>query len=313
MNRSSERSSPAAIDAGSHPDRRRFVRTAFVGGLAAGSAVASASGASRSATTAERTVAAPREPGRVRQSICRWCYGGMPLEALCALATSIGYGSIELLGEAEWPVVAAQGLSCAVANGPTTIARGFNRPAHHDDAVREGERLLPLVAAAKIPQMIVFSGNRDGMSDAEGLRHCAAGLRRLTPLAESLGVTLVMELLNSKVDHRDYMADRTAWGVALVEEVGSLRFRLLYDIYHMQIMEGDVIRTIRDSAHAIAHYHTGGVPGRREIDGSQELNYPAICRAIVETGFTGYLGQEFIPSRDPQASLREAFEICRGE
>jgi hydroxypyruvate isomerase len=158
--------------------------------------------------------------------------------------------------------------------------------------------------------MIVFSGNRDGLSDAEGLRNCAAGLKRLMPMAEERGVTIVMELLNSKVDHRDYQCDRTRWGVDLVKEVGSDRFRLLYDIYHMQIMEGDVIRTVSDNLWAIAHFHTGGVPGRAEIDSSQELQYPAICRAIADGGYRGWIGQEFIPRRDPMTSLREAVQIC---
>ncbi len=234
----------------------------------------------------------------------------MSIEALCEVAAGIGLSSVELLGEKEWSVPARLGLTCALANGPTTIPQGFNRLENHEAIVRESERLLPLVKAAGIPQMIVFSGNRAGMSDAEGLRNCAAGLRRITPLAESLGVTVIMELLNSKVDHKDYMCDRTPWGAALVDEVGSPRFKLLYDIYHMQIMEGDVIRTITDHASRIGHYHTGGVPGRAEIDGSQELHYPAICRAIAESGFTGYLGQEFMPRRDPRASLADAAMIC---
>ncbi|MBC7834458.1 MAG: TIM barrel protein [Phycisphaerales bacterium] len=248
--------------------------------------------------------------GRLKQSVCRWCYGSMALEELCKQAAAMGVQSVELLNEKEWSVPAQYGLTCAVANGPTSIGRGFNRLEHHDEFVKESERLLPLVKAAGIPSMIVFSGNRDGLSDAEGARNCITGLKRITPLAEKLGVTIVMELLNSKVDHGDYQCDRTPWGVEVVKGVGSPRFKLLYDIYHMQIMEGDVIRTIRDNLEHIAHFHTGGVPGRREIDQSQELNYPAICRAIVESGFTGYLAQEFIPSREPIASLREAVQIC---
>jgi hydroxypyruvate isomerase len=183
---------------------------------------------------------------------------------------------------------------------------------HHDEMVKELEEVLPKVKAAGIPQQIVFSGNRGGMDDKEGLKNCAKGLKRITPLAEQLGVTLIMELLNSRVDHKDYMCDRTPWGVELVKEVGSDRFRLLYDIYHMQIMEGDVIRTIRDNFQYIAHYHTAGNPGRREFDDSQELNYKGICKALVEKGFTGYLGQEFIPSggREPMVSLREMTVMC---
>jgi hydroxypyruvate isomerase len=197
-----------------------------------------------------------------------------------------------------------------MANGPSTIPVGFNRPDQHDRLVAESERLLPLVAQAGLPNMIVFSGNRAGMADAEGLEHCAVGLKRITPLAERLGVTVCMELLNSKVDHKDYMCDRTPWGVELVKRVGTPRFKLLYDIYHMQIMEGDVIRTIRENLPFIGHFHTGGVPGRNEIDDTQELNYRTICQAIADAGFTGFLAQEFIPKRDPLTSLRAAAQLC---
>jgi hydroxypyruvate isomerase len=201
-------------------------------------------------------------------------------------------------------------MTCAVANGPSTIPDGFNRVENHDRLEQELARMLPLAKAAGIPNMVVFSGNRRGMPDAEGLANCAKGLRRVTPLAERHGVTLVMELLNSRVDHGDYMCDRTPWGAELVAKVGSDRFRLLYDIYHMQIMEGDVIRTIRTHRDAIAHYHTAGNPGRNELDATQELNYRAICEAIADTGFTGFLAHEFIPKRDPVTSLREAVATC---
>jgi hydroxypyruvate isomerase len=248
--------------------------------------------------------------GRLKQSACQWCYAKIPLDDLCVAAKRIGLQSVELLGEKDWATVRSHGLTCAMANGPSTIPIGFNRPDQHDRLVAESERLLPLVAAAGLPNMIVFSGNRDGMSDGEGLENCVRGLQRITPTAERLGVTVCMELLNSKVDHKDYMCDHTAWGAALVRKVGSPRVRLLYDIYHMQIMEGDVIRTIRENVGAIAHLHTAGVPGRHEIDERQELNYPAICRAIVETGYTGYLAQEFVPTDEPLKSLEAAFRIC---
>jgi hydroxypyruvate isomerase len=197
-----------------------------------------------------------------------------------------------------------------MANGPSTIPVGFNRPDQHDRLVAESERLLPLVAEAGLPNMIVFSGNRAGMADGEGLENCAVGLKRITPLAERLGVTVCMELLNSKIDHKDYMCDRTPWGAELVKRVGSPRFKLLYDIYHMQIMEGDVIRTIRENLPFIGHFHTGGVPGRNEIDDTQELTYRTICQAIADAGFAGFLAQEFIPKRDPLTSLREAAVLC---
>jgi hydroxypyruvate isomerase len=236
----------------------------------------------------------------------------MPLEDLCREAAAMGLLSVELLGEKDWAVARRHGLTCAMANGPSGITVGWNRPDQHDKLVAESERLLPLVAEAGLPNMIVFSGNRAGLSDAEGLANCATGLKRIVPLAERLGITVCMELLNSKVDHHDYQCDRTPWGVELVKRVGSPRFRLLYDIYHMQIMEGDVIRTIRDNFPFIAHYHTGGVPGRHEIDDSQELFYPAVMRAIADLGFSGYVAQEFIPStgRDPMRSLRQGMEIC---
>jgi hydroxypyruvate isomerase len=224
----------------------------------------------------------------------------------------MGIESIELLSESEWPTVKAHGLTCAVANGPTSIGQGINRPETHDRFVADCERMLPAVAAAGLPAMIVFSGNRRGMKDDEGLAHCAAALKRVVGTAEAAGVTILMELLNSKVDHGDYMADRTAWGVELCKRVGSDRFRLLYDIYHMQIMEGDVIRTIGEAHPFIGHYHTGGNPGRAEIDRTQELNYAAIAKAIADTGYRGFVGQEFIPRRDPMTSLREAIAICSG-
>ena len=261
---------------------------------------------------ARRSPAADATPlaGRLKQSVCRWCYSKIPLEELCGAAKDIGLKSVELLGEKEWGVPKQFGLTCAMANGPSTIPVGFNRPNEHDRLVAESERLLNLVAQEGFPNMIVFSGNRDGMSDGEGLENCVTGLKRVTPIAERLGVTVCMELLNSKVDHKDYMCDHTPWGAELVKRVGSPRFKLLYDIYHMQIMEGDVIRTIRDNFDHIAHFHTGGIPGRNEIDESQELFYPAVCRAILDLGFTGYLAQEFIPKREPLVSLREGAKVC---
>jgi hydroxypyruvate isomerase len=251
--------------------------------------------------------------GRLKQSVCRWCFGGMKLDDLCKAASEMGLKSVELLNPDEWETVRKHGLTCAVASfvKSNTIPKGFNRVEHHDVMIKELEERLPLVKAAGIPNQIVFSGNRAGMDDKEGLRNCAIGLKRLMPMAEKLGVTIVMELLNSKVDHKDYMCDRTHWGVELCKQVASPRFKLLYDIYHMQIMEGDVIRTITDNFEHIGHFHTAVVHGRREIDLSQELNYKAICEAIVAKGYDGYLGQEFMPANpDGMKSLREAVEIC---
>jgi hydroxypyruvate isomerase len=197
-----------------------------------------------------------------------------------------------------------------IPEGKNRLADGFNQMVNHEWLIPDFEKGIPEVAAAGFPNIICFSGNRRGMNDLEGLRNCAAGLKQLVPLAEEHDVTICMELLNSKVDHVDYQCDHTEWGAALVDMVGSDRFKLLYDIYHMQIMEGDVIRTIRDFSPYIAHYHTGGNPGRHEIDETQELNYRAIMEAILETGFTGHVAQEFIPTRDPMTSLEQGVRIC---
>ena len=259
---------------------------------------------------ASRGEVAPPRSGRINQSVCRWCYSRIPLDDLCVAAKSYGYKSVELLGENEWATARRHGLDVAIANSFGAIPVGFNRPENHDKLVADGERLIPLAAAGGVTKIVVFSGNRGGMSDGEGIANCVTGLKRLMPTAERHGVTLCMEMLNSKVDHKDYHADHTAWAVEVVKGVASPRFRLLYDIYHMQVMEGDVIRTIRDNFAHIAHFHTAGVPGRNEIDDSQELRYPRIMTAIADLGYTGYVGQEFIPKRDPLTSLREAFGIC---
>jgi hydroxypyruvate isomerase len=248
--------------------------------------------------------------GKIHQSVSRWCYGKLSLDDLCTSAKEFGYSAIDLLSENEWATPAKYGLVCAMANGFGSIPVGFNRPANHEKLIADGERMIPLAAAANVPNIVVFSGNRAGMSDGEGMANCIAGLKRLVPAAEQHGVTLCLELLNSKVDHKDYHADHTAWGVQVVQGVASPRVKLLYDIYHMQIMEGNVVATIRANAPYIAHYHTGGVPGRAEIDETQELNYRRVMQAIAETGFGGFVGQEFVPKREPLASLKQAFEIC---
>lgn len=250
--------------------------------------------------------------GKINHAVCRWCYGDIPLEDLCRAAVDIGIAAIDLVGPGEWPVLQQYGLQASLAHGAGRgIEQGFNDVTLHDELVASYEAMIPKVAAAGYGQLICFSGNRRGLGDEQGIEHCAKGLKRLMDTAEKNGVTLVMELLNSKVDHADYQCDHTEWGVALCEAIGSERFKLLYDIYHMQIMEGDVIATIRKYHRYISHYHTGGVPGRNEIDESQELYYPAIMKAIVDTGYTGYVAQEFIPGRaDKLASLAQAIEIC---
>lgn len=250
--------------------------------------------------------------GKVNHSVCRWCYDSIPLEDLCKAAKNIGLSSIELVGPDEWPMLKKYGLTSALPWGAGKgITQGFNDLKYHDELVKSYEDIIPKVAAAGYNQIICFSGNRNGLDDGQGIKNSAIGLKRLINVAEKYKVTLVMELLNSKVNHPDYQCDHTKWGVALCDEVGSDRFKLLYDIYHMQIMEGDVIATIKKYNKYISHYHTGGVPGRNEIDHTQELNYPAIMKAIVETGFKGYVAQEFIPKRpDKLASLKQGVQIC---
>lgn len=250
--------------------------------------------------------------GRINHSVCRWCYQDVSLEDLCKAAKDMGITSIELVGPEEWPVLQKYGLTSALPWGAGMgIEKGFNNPAYHDELVKSYEEMIPKVAAAGYKQIICFSGNRNGLDDEKGIEHCAAGLKRLMPLAEKHNVTMVMELLNSKVNHKDYQCDHTAWGVALADRIGSDKFKLLYDIYHMQIMEGDVIATIKKYHPYISHYHTGGVPGRNEIDDTQELYYPAIMKAILETGYKGYVAQEFVPAREDKiASLQQGVQIC---
>jgi hydroxypyruvate isomerase len=248
--------------------------------------------------------------GHIKQSVCRGCYAKIPLEKLAAEAKRIGYQSIELLVPEEVKVVKSYGLTCAMLKGVCKIPDCLNRTENHAQVERKLHDYIEFAADNGLPNVICFSGNRRGMSDEEGLVNCAAGLKRIIGFAEHKKVTICMELLNSKVNHKDYMCDHTKWGVELVKQVGSPRFKLLYDIYHMQIMEGDVIRTIQENKDYIAHFHTAGVPGRHEIDETQELNYAAIVRAIVDTGYEGYLGQEFTPTRDPMTSLAQAFRIC---
>jgi len=249
------------------------------------------------------------QKGNLKQSVCRWCYNSIPLPKLAAAAASMGFKSIELITIEEYKTVKPYGLACAML-GRVSITDGLNRTQYHARIESELRRNIEFAAAEGLPNVICMAGNRRGMADEEGLKNCLIGLKRVIGLAEEKNVTICMEGLNSKIDHKDYMYDHTKWGVELAKKLGSDRFKLLYDIYHMQIMEGDVIRTIRDCKDYIAHYHTGGVPNRHEIDDSQELYYPAIVRAILDTGYTGYLGQEFIPVREPLASLAQGFKIC---
>lgn len=248
--------------------------------------------------------------GNINQSLCKWCYPKIPLDTLSEASKKFGYKSIELLTPEQYATIKPFGLTCAMLSAIGSIGKNWNRKEHHAELEKKGRELIDFAAAEKLPNVITFSGNREKLPDDEGLDNCAEGLKKILGYAEEKKVNVVMELLNSKVDHHDYMCDHTAWGVKLCKKLGSERFKLLYDIYHMQIMEGDVIRTLKENKDYIAHYHTGGVPGRNEIDEGQELHYPAIMKAILETKYTGFVSQEFIPKRDPLTSLGQAFKIC---
>jgi hydroxypyruvate isomerase len=249
--------------------------------------------------------------GRLKQSVSRWPYNKIPMPEFCRACADMGLTAIDLLEEPEWATARDHGLICSMAYaGGGSIRDGLNVKANHDAIVRNFEQTIPRAAAARVPNVITFFGNRRGMPDEEAIANCITGLNRVKKVAEDHGVTICVELLNSKVNHPDYQGDHTAFGVAVVKAVSSPRVKLLYDIYHMQIMEGDVIHTIRDAQQYIGHYHTGGVPGRHELDDSQELNWRAVARAIVDTGFTGYLAHEFVPTKDPITSLREAVTLC---
>ena len=249
--------------------------------------------------------------GRLKQSVSRWCYNSIPMPDFCRAVADMGLTAIDLLQEPDWAIVRQYGLICSMGYaGGGTIPDGLNVKANHDGIVRNFEKLIPRAAAEKVLNVITFFGNKRGMSDEEAIANCIEGLNRVKKIGEDHGVTICVELLNSKVNHKDYQGDRSAFGLQVVKAVGSPRVKLLDDLYHMQIMEGDLIRTIKDNYQYIAHYHTGGVPGRHELDDTQEVNWRAVAKAIVETGYTGYMAHEFIPTRDPLTSLREAVALC---
>jgi len=250
--------------------------------------------------------------GNINHSVCRWCFDFISLDELCVNAKDIGIKAIDLVGPHEWDVLQKHGLDSSMCNGAEiSLVDGWNDPDCHATLIKNYTELIPIVAKASYKNLICFSGNRNGKDDETGLKYTTQGLQQVLPLAEKHGVTLIMELLNSKIDHPDYQCDKTSWGVELVKRAGSANLKLLYDIYHMQVDEGNIIQNIRDYHQYIGHYHTAGVPGRHEIDDTQELNYPAIMRAIKETGFKGYVAQEFIPTQaDPIASLQQAISIC---
>jgi len=252
-----------------------------------------------------------KRKGNIRQSVSRWCYQKIPLDQLCAYAAEIGLRAIDLLNPDEWEVPKRYGLICSMgyADGGE-ITTAMNRIENHAKIEEGFRKYIPLAAKAVVPNVITFSGNRNGMSDEEGAKNTIAGLNRVKKIAEDHGVTICMELLNSKVDHHDYMCDHTAWGLQVVQAVDSPRVKLLFDIYHMQIMEGDLVRTIQKNIDWIAHFHTGGVPGRHELDATQEVQWDGVMRGIAAINFRGYVAHEFVPTRDPLTSLRQAADLC---
>ncbi len=267
-------------------------------------------------TSAAALAAASQAPlsaapaGRVKQSVARWCYSKISLEDLCKAGAKMGLSGIDLVNHDEWPTVQKYGLTPAMTPGAGTIPDAWNRLEHHEKLVAEMRENIERAAAAKVPNVITFSGNRRGMPDDEAKDNCVAGLNKVKKMAEDSGVMICMELLNSKIDHHDYQCDHTVWGVDVIKRVDSPKVKLLYDIYHMQIMEGDIIRTIRDNIQYIAHFHTGGVPGRHELDDTQELQWRTVTKAIADLNFQGFMAHEFIPVRDPLTSLAEAVKLC---
>jgi len=249
--------------------------------------------------------------GRIKQSVSRWCFGKIPMDEFCKACVEMGIQGIDLIGPKDWPTMKKYGLVGTCTPGSIGIAKGLNDKANHEKALAKLREAIEATAEAGFPNVICMSGNRGTVSEEEGQKNCVEALKQVAGLAEKKGVTVVMELLNSKVDHKGYMADHTTWAVDVCKKVGSPRVKVLYDIYHMQIMEGDLIRTIRDNIDHIGHFHTGGNPGRNEIDETQEIYYPAVMKAIAETKYDGYVAHEFVPKRKPPLdSLRQAVKIC---
>ncbi|UCC97840.1 MAG: TIM barrel protein [Phycisphaerales bacterium] len=281
--------------------RRTFIHnSAFV--AAAGSL---GIGGCAGPTKSERIVT----KGRINQSVSKWCYGKIPLDEFCVIVKKMGMNAIDLLGPKDFPTLKKHGLVCSMIN-THNLRKGLNRKENHAECLASIRSAIDAAAEYNFPNVITFPGNRAGMSDEVGIENTVIALKQIAGHAEAKKVTICLEYLNSKVNHKDYMFDRTAWGVEVCKKVGSERVKILYDIYHAQIMEGDIIRTIRDNKDYIAHYHTGGNPGRNEIDETQELYYPAIMRAIAETGFKGYVAHEFVPKRNPIESLAYAVRVC---
>jgi hydroxypyruvate isomerase len=292
---------------------RRDALTA-VGVTAVSAALLASPGAAREAAAQQMPGALPiRKPTkkRITQSVCQWCYRQIALPDFFKGVAERGLTAVDLLNEEQWKQAKEVGLQCSLAYvGAGGINEGLNDPKHHETLITAMKTGLPKLKAAGIPSAICFFGKRNGMSDADGIKNSIACLQQIKPIAEENGVNVIVELLNSKVNHPDYIGDKTPYGAEIIRAINSPNVKLLYDIYHMQIMEGDVIATINKYKDAIGHYHTGGVPGRNELDATQELNWPAVAEAIVATGYKGYFAHEFIPKRDPMTSLGEAVTLC---
>jgi hydroxypyruvate isomerase len=286
--------------------RRTFIRNAsFAAAGTLAAAMTQKAGAGIELDKIERAV----KTGRINQSVSRWCYGKWSLDELCAVSTKLGIKAIDLLGPSDFPTLKKHGLVCSMV-GSHSLSDGLCDKKFHDQCLAKLREAIDATSEAGFPNVIAFSGNRRGISDDVGIENAVAALKQIASYAEQKKVTINLEYLNSKVNHKDYMFDKTSWGVEVCKKIGSERVKILYDIYHAQIMEGDIIRTIKNNKDYIGHYHTGGNPGRNEIDDTQELYYPAIMRAIAETGFKGYVAHEFVPTRDPLTSLTQAVRIC---
>ena len=285
--------------------RRTFIHSASL--LAAGAVTGSVArkGYAGMASDVEQVV----KNGRINQSVSRWCYRGIPLDEFCAVVKKMGLKGIDLLGPKDFPILKKHGLVCTMIE-THSLTKGINDKQNHSQCLDQIRTAIDAAAEYGFPNVISFPGNRNGISDDEGVENAVAALKQVVGRAEEKKVTICLEYLNSKVNHKGYMFDNMAWGVKVCKKVGSERVKILYDIYHAQIMEGDIIRTIQNNKQYIGHYHTGGNPGRNEIDDTQEIYYPAVMKAIVETGFEGYVAHEFVPKRDPLTSLAEAVKIC---
>jgi len=294
-----------------HVNRRKLIKQVLSGSAALAAGVALPKNVMAAMQPA--TMQATALKGNINHSVCRWCFSEIPLEALCKEVKQMGLGAIDLLKPNEWATAKQYGLdsSMCYTAGETSLTKGWNNPIYHDWLIKDYLEGIELVAKAGYKNLICFAGNRNGMDDETGLKNCVDGLQKILPLAEKKGVTIQIELFNSRIDHKDYMGDKSAWGIELCKRLGSPNFKILFDIYHMQIDEGDIIRSIQDNHSYFGHYHTAGVPGRHEIDDTQELNYPAIMRAIKATGYKGYVAHEFIPTHaDRIGSLQQAVTIC---